>query len=126
MKLKVILLLNLVLDLTFGSNAQTAAVADLNVRGLDMSPQIAGKLTRNELIKTASYKVLDEFDMETILEGHEDFSKCYGKNCLIKMGEALDVDLILSGNIDRIGLKIIVSLKLIDVKNKTVLKSTSL
>lgn len=127
MKTKVIVLLMLVM-LTSGLTlqAQTAAVTDLSVTGLSMSPEIAGKLTRIELVKTGRYNVLDEFDMESALEGKGDFSNCYGKNCLIELGEALDVDMIFSGFIDQLGPKTVITLKIIDVNNKTILKSKSM
>ena len=110
----------------FSSKAQTAAVSDLSVSGLSLSPEIAGKLTRVELVKTQKYTVLDKFDMESALEGKGDYSGCYGKNCLIKMGEDLGIEYIFSGNIDRLGPKIIITLKMININSKKIQKSKSL
>lgn len=125
MKTNAIVLLALILSLAPLSKAQTAAVTDLSISGLSVSPEVAGKLTRIELVKTQAYSVLDEFDMEALLEGKGDFSGCYGKNCLIQMGEHLKVDVIFSGNIDHISHKIIVTLKMISIKEKKIQKSHS-
>lgn len=127
MKTKAILLILfslLISGLTL--KAQTAAVTDLSVTGLSMSPEIAGKLTRIELVKTELYSVLDEFDMESALEGKGDFSGCYGKKCLIELGETLDADVIISGSIDQLGPKTIITLKMIDVNNQSILKSKTM
>ena len=116
MKTKVIIL-NLVMMLVFGtvSTAQSAAVADLSTHGVGITPDIAAKMTRIELTKTEKYAVLDQFDMESALEGKGDFEDCYGKSCLIKMGKAMEVDFVFSGSIDKIGKKIVINLKVIDV-----------
>lgn len=123
MKTKVIILQVLALILfNVSSLAQTAAVSDIATEGVGLSPEIAGKLTRIELIKLEKYSVLDQFDMENALQG-ENWSSCYGKTCLTDMGRALNVDFMLSGSIDKLGSKIVVSMKLIDVKTGT-LQST--
>jgi hypothetical protein len=119
MKTKVFFL-NLVMMLVFGtvSRSQTAAVTNLSTQGVNLTPEIAGKMTRIELTKTEKYKVLDQFDMESALEGKSEFTDCYGKTCLIKIGQAMKVDFVFSGSIDLIGEKIVINLKMIDVVNK--------
>ncbi len=104
------------------SFGQTIAVAEFHTSGLHVTPQIAAKLTRLELIKIDKYVVMDEADMSESVE-EEALRGCYGKQCLIELGQTLNVPYMLSGSIDGLGNKIIVSIKLIDVKNKAV-KST--
>jgi len=117
MKTKVILL-NLVMMLFFGNVglSQSIAVSNLNTHGVGITPEVAAKLTRIELIKLEKYTVLDVFDMESVLEFDNPYSECYGKNCLIEMGKKLEVNYMLSGSIDALGNKIVISLKMIDVK----------
>lgn len=123
MKTKVIFI-HLMFMMLFGtvSRAQTAAVSNLSTHGVGLTPEVAAKLTRIEFIKTEKYTVLDEFDMESAL-ANQNFEECYGKSCLIEMGQALNVDYMLSGSIDALGKKIVVNLKLIDVKGQQI-KST--
>ena len=68
---------------------------------------------------------MDEADMFEIVQ-NSSTTECYGKNCLIALGEELKVPLILSGSVEGIGNKLIVTLKLIDVKEKAIKMSKSL
>ncbi len=103
--------------------AETIAVANFSTTGLHVTPEIAAKLTRLELIKLQKHTVLDEFDMNEILSKKPEYVNCYGKTCLVELGKELNVDYILSGSVDGLGNKIVVTIKLIDVQNNT-LKST--
>lgn len=113
----------------FGSQdlmSQTVAVPNMSTHGLHATPEIVAKLTRLELIKLEKYKVLDEFDMISIVESKPEYATCYGKTCLIELGKALDVDYVMSGSVDGLGNKIVVSLKLIDVKEETIKETRSM
>lgn len=108
------------IGILFGQNKSSIAVSNPAVQGLYATPQTAGKLLRLELINLGSYSVYDEFDMNDIIKDKPEFqSNCLGMNCLVKMGEALGSDFILSGSFDGLGNKIVISLKIIDVKTKT-------
>ena len=93
----------------------TIAVAPIKTYGISHNPEIASKLTRLELIKISKYNVLDEFDMMEI-ENPDDYSECFGRDCLLEYGHKLNVDYMISGKIDALGSKIIINLKLIDMK----------
>ena len=101
------------------SHSQTIAVADFNTSGVHATPKIVAKLARLELIKTNKYVVMDEADMDEVLPDSV-YTDCYGKKCLTEMGQILNVPYILSGSIDGLGNKIVISIKLIDVKSKTI------
>ena len=75
-----------------------------------------------ELIKLNEYQVLDRFDMEEVPDT-EKFEDCFGKTCLIEYGKLLNVDYLLSGNIDGLGSKIVITLKLIDIKAERIVKT---
>ena len=77
-----------------------------------------------EVVKTNKYTVLDEFDMDEINE-FDDFDSCFAKSCLIQFGKQLQADLAISGSIDRIGAKIMISLKLIEINSGEVKKTVS-
>lgn len=101
------------------------AVANPNVLGLHASPEIAAKLIRLELVKLNIYSVYDEFDMADVVKNNPAYqAECYGINCLTEMGRDLKVDYIVSGSFDGLGNKIAITLKIIDVKNQTIYKSS--
>lgn len=106
-------------------NLPTIAVANPNVNSLESKPQIVAKMIRLELIKMAKYKVYDEFDMSEVLKSNEEFkTDCYGQNCLVKLGKALNVDYVMCGSFDGLGNKIALTIKIVDVKNHTIFKSS--
>lgn len=107
------------------TQAQTIGVAPIKTFNLYAQPETAATLARLELIKIKKYQVLDRFDMNE-MENPEKFQDCYGRECLTAYGEALGVDYILSGNIDGLGGKIVINLKLIDIDAKTIIKTVSL
>lgn len=105
-------------------NLPTIAVANPNVNSLESKPTIVAKMLRLELVKLSKYKVYDEFDMADVLKTNEEFrTDCFGQNCLIKLGNELNVDYVLCGSFDGLGNKIALTIKIVDVKNKTIFKS---
>ena len=103
---------------------QTIAVANPSVNGLYATPVITAKLIRLELVKLDQYSVYDEFDMAEVYKANPEFStNCISKNCLQQLGEQLKVDYTISGSYDALGNKIVISLKLVDVKSGTLYKT---
>jgi hypothetical protein len=123
---KHIAILSFLLFANIGFSQTSCAVHNIYTHGVDLTPEVAAKMTRIELIKLEKYIVLDQFDMQSALEGKESFGDCYGKQCLIDLGMALDVEYILSGSIDALGNKIIISLKMIHVNTKSLAMTHSL
>ncbi len=109
---------------TSKSLASTIAVAKPYVNNLSSGQESVAKMMRLELIKLNIYKVYDEFDMNEIIKSNENFQKdCFGQTCLTNMGEALNTDYMLFGSFDKLSNRIVVSIKMIDVKNKTLFAS---
>jgi hypothetical protein len=103
---------------------QTIAVANPNVTSLTVKAESAARMMRLELIKLNKYKVYDEFDMADVIKSNPEYSAdCFGQNCLIKLGNSLNTDYVMCGSLDLLGNKIAITLKIIDVKNKTIYKS---
>lgn len=108
----------------FAQPSSTIAVANPNVNALTIKAESVAKMLRLELIKINKYKVYDEFDMNEIIQTKEEYKVgCYGQNCLAKLGEELKVDYVMSGSIDGLGNKIVVTVKIIDVKQHALNKS---
>lgn len=116
----------LVLVTTFGVSAQnkTIAVGYPAITGLNLDSKIATKLLRYELIKLDTYSVYDEYDMkEAISKDPSLQNECLSTKCLIRMGEELNVDYTISGSIDGFASKIVINLKMIDVKSGKLYKT---
>lgn len=109
----------------FAQPTSTIAVANPNINALTIKPESVAKMMRLELIKINKYKVYDEFDMNEIIKAKEEYKVgCYGQSCLSKLGEELKVDYVMSGSIDGLGNKIVVTIKIIDVKGQALYKSS--
>lgn len=115
----------LMIVLSTAAQSQTIAVAPIKSFGLFSSSNTCTKLTQLELVKLNKYAVMDKFDMNELTKP-SDYDSCFGKTCLIEYGQTLGADFILSGNIDGLGDKIVVSYKVIDVTAQAVSKSLSI
>ena len=102
--------------------SQSIGIAPIKTFGVYATPETAATIARLELVKLEKYQVLDRFDMYEI-ENIDSFQTCYGKSCLIEYGKLLHVDYLLSGSIDGLGSKIVITLKLIDVKGERIIKT---
>jgi len=51
-----------------------------------------------------------------------DISNCFGKSCLVELAKLLNVQKVLTGSVERFGGKIIITLRLIDVKTSVIEK----
>lgn len=110
-----------------GINAQTRqsiAVSNIDTRGIDIDPVAMGNLLRIELEKKKIYDVIDKYDMRDLLdEKGLTLEECYGKSCLIELGQALGVDQALTGSVERFSDKLVISLRLFDVRKGTVINT---
>lgn len=122
--IKYMIILTLSLLITTMSFAGSIGVAPIKTFGVFATTETAATIARLELIKLEKYQVLDRFDMNEI-DNVDSFQTCYGKSCLIEYGKLLHVDYLLSGSIDGLGNKIVITLKLIDVKGERIIKTQS-
>ena len=117
----------LILVLTFTLNAafsQSIAVSMINTYKVKVDPSTASAFVRLELIKLGKYSVLDRFDMAEVSDP-EKYDECFAKTCLTEYGRLLKVDYLVSGSIDKISNKIVVSLKLLDIKSGELIKNAT-
>lgn len=108
--------------ITGSSFASSIGVGPIKTFGIFAETETASTIARLELVKLEKYQVLDRFDMQEI-ENYTEYQSCFGKSCLVEYGEKLNVDYILSGNIDGLGNKIVITLKLVDIKSKSIVKT---
>jgi len=102
------------------SNAQikqTAAVLNIDTKGVIQDPASMGYMVRLEMEKAKTYTIMDMYDITDILEKNKiDLTDCYGKTCLMSIGKKLGADKMVSGNVERFGEKIVITLRLINVE----------
>ncbi len=127
-KMKLVLCLTVVFNLT--SNAQTqkqsAAVLNLDSHVGETNSVQLGNIVRLELQKLNYFNVIDKYDAEYLIQKNQlQIDKCFGRMCLVEVGKVLQVDKMIGGSFETIEKNIIVNLTLIDVKTGQVEKTFS-
>jgi hypothetical protein len=129
-----VLMLSTFLFATIFSNAQEQPAADgskpsltllnIDTKGLSMDPLIMGNMVRMELEKLNSYDVMDRYDVAYMIEKNKlNISACYGKTCLVEIGNLIHADKMFTGSVESTGEAIIITFRLIDVKTATIEKT---
>ena len=122
-----IVLLNLSSFALFAQGPKTIAVTQPVVSGMESTAITTEKMLRIEIAKLDKYYVYDAFDMAEAIAGNEEYkSNCQSKTCLTKLGKELGVDYAVSGSFDKLGNKIVIHLKLINVSTGSVIKTAML
>ena len=109
---------------SFSQSKQGVAIISIDVNGLSLDKNTVTDMVRLEIEKIDTFELMDKYDIRDIMERLDiDVNTCYGKSRLIKVGQQLGVDKIITGSADRFGEKIIFTLKIIDIASKTVEKT---
>jgi TolB-like protein len=104
------------------------AVMPLNAHGLEERvATILDSLVVIELDQVGRYEVIGATDIKAMLgfEGVKASLGCTDVSCVAELGGALGVDYLVSGVLGRLGSKILITAKLIDVKNMNVVRRAS-
>jgi hypothetical protein len=97
---------------------------NIDTKGLNMDPVVMGNMVRMELEKLNRYEVMDRYDVDYMIEKNKlNISACYGKTCLVEIGNLIHADKMFTGSIESTGETIIVTLRLIDVKTASIEKT---
>jgi len=104
-------------------NKPTAAVLNIDSKGVIQDGESVAYMVRLELEKANVYNIMDKYDVaEGVRKNNIDTKTCFGKSCVVAAGKALNVDKMITGNVERFGEKIVISLKVIDVETGLVEK----
>lgn len=126
-----LMLLILILGVSVSAKAQNspkemAAVLGVESKGVINNTESISYMVRLELEKTNVYSIMDKYDMaELVKKNGIDVANCYGKSCVVAAGKSLGVDKMITGSVERFGEKIVISLKVIDVKTESVEKQSA-
>ena len=101
----------------------SAAVMGIDSKGVIQDAASVSYMVRLELEKTAMYSLMDKYDVADIVKKNNiDIETCLSKTCVVAAGKSLSVDKMITGSVERFGEKIVISLKVIDVKTEAVEK----
>jgi len=127
---RTLLVFALLISSIFNLKAQelkTAAVFGFHVHEIAISQEMAVNILGIELSKIQQYQVLDKLDlMEVESKSEIKFIDCYGRECLKKAGKNANVDYAVSGSIESLGNKMVVSIKVLNVEKSTYEKTYSM
>ena len=107
-------------NIKFNAQSQSAAVLSVYTQSAKISPEMAESVLRVEMTKTEQFNVIDKLDMNEILEENQiDITNCYGKKCLLRVGKSAGVDKVVTGSIENLGKKIVITVKILDVASES-------
>lgn len=103
------------------------AVLGIESNGVENDADAVSYMLRLEIEKLNTYYVMDKYDVAEIAQNNNiDIENCFGKNCVTAAGKVLSADKVLAGSVERFGEKIIISIKLYDVKSGDVVKQSAI
>ncbi len=103
---------------------KSVAIISVDSRGISLDNIGMANLIRLELEKIQKYEVLDKYDVEAIMkERGIDPNVAFGKSQLVEVGKQINADFMLSGSTQKFGSKIIMILRLVDVRAGKIVKS---
>ncbi|MCI5055390.1 MAG: DUF3280 domain-containing protein [Flavobacteriales bacterium] len=119
------LMANVVIKILFASTViaqnPTLAILDFETSGLIDESKSVSDLVRIEMEKTKKYQVLNYYDLKNALQYQKiNVEDCKSPGCLLKLGASVDADYVMSGAAQRFGEKIIITLRLHNVKSKEI------
>jgi TolB-like protein len=117
-------ILTLIFTNTYGQGKLKLAVISMDTKGINYDNLAITSLLHLELEKINKFEVLDKYDVSDILkENNIKNDACLGKTCQVRVGKLLDADKMISGSVEKFGNKVIVVLRLIDVKKDNIEKT---
>ncbi|MCK4921434.1 MAG: hypothetical protein KAS71_10340 [Bacteroidales bacterium] len=103
---------------------ETIAILYFDTNDIPYDAKTLGNMIRIEVEKMQLYTIIDKYDMFDMLSKNElDIENCFGRNCLVEAGKILGVDKILTGSVEKLGEKIVFTVRLIDVNLEIIEKS---
>jgi hypothetical protein len=76
----------------------TLTVLNIDAKGVQLDPSQMGNLVRIEIDKLDLYDVTDRYDVAYLIDKNKlNINNCYGKMCLVEMGNIVKTDYMYSG-----------------------------
>ncbi len=123
-KLSVIASIFILFNINVFAQKPSLTVLNMDSQGLEYTPEQLGNLLRMEIEKMDKYEVTDRYDVAYLVKKNNlQTDECYGKICLTEIGKMLKSDKMMSGSAEMYGDKIILSLRLVDVREERIEKA---
>ena len=113
----VLLMLIVLLPVT-AQEAETLAVLDFTTEAVsEIEMKAIVEFLSAELFKTGKYTVIDVSQRETILKEMEfSMSGCSDDSCALEIGKMLSAELIVTGNLSKVGTRYLMSVKMLETE----------
>ncbi len=103
----------------------TLTVLNIDTKEVQLEPSQMGNLVRIEIEKLNVYDVTDRYDVAYIVQKNNlNITNCYGKLCLMEIGNVIKSDYILTGSAELYGETIVITLRLVNIKSGSIDKTT--
>lgn len=110
---------------TVPSSKPSLTVLSIDVSQQRADPLLLGNMVRTELEKLDTFDVMDRYDVAYMVDKNKlSINNCYGKICLTEIGQTIRSDKMLSGSVEFYPKSVIYTLRLIDVKTKSIERTT--
>lgn len=120
---KIIIIISLFSALWSHAQMPKLAVVSFQSQEVGFKNAAICELIRMEISKMEKYEIIDRFETSDVLyENNTSIESCLSKSCLIKSGNWLKADYVLSGSADLIGNTLYMKLRLYNVKNEFLVK----
>jgi len=120
---KIIIIISLFSALWSHAQMPKLAVVSFQSQEVGFKNAAICELIRMEISKTEKYEIIDRFETSDVLnQNNTNIESCLSKSCLIKAGNWLNADYVLSGSADLIGNTLYMKLRLYNVKNEFLVK----
>lgn len=129
-KIKKLSLLTFTVVLSLMANAQnqktkrSITVLNVDTKGVQLDPAQMGNLVRIELEKLDTFQVMDRYDVTYVVEKNQlNINNCYGKLCLVEIGNVIKSEKMFSGSVELYGETIIITMRQVDVASASIEKT---
>lgn len=111
--------------LAYSQTRPSIALVSIDTKDLGMENESMSSLVRLELEKLDRFEVLDRYDVNDIIQQNNiDPDNCFGKTKVTKAGKLLGSEKMLTGSAEKLGEKIVLILRLIDVNSSKIEKTS--
>jgi hypothetical protein len=113
----------LLISNTYSQTKERISIVSVETNGLLKKQNEITSIVNFEFQKLQFYEIVEKRDLSDYVKSENiNPDSCFSLQCLINIGELVGLDKIVSGSIQRMGEKIMLSLRIIDVKSKKVIK----
>ncbi|OYU94895.1 MAG: hypothetical protein CFE21_14545 [Bacteroidetes bacterium B1(2017)] len=103
----------------------TLTVLNIDTKGVTLDPTQMGNLVRIELDKLDMFDVTDRYDVAYLIDKNKlNITNCYGKMCLLEIGNVIKSEYMFTGSAELYGETIVMTFRLVNIQQGSVTKTT--